>query len=191
MTLYFGWHYFLVDITFWLTLHFGWHYILVDITFSLTLPFDLCYILVTSLFGWHYFLVDITFWLTLHFVWRYFWVKLGWSWVGLSQNCVWLKILTHVHWSSNMKWYFRLKWNNPQRTTRMECNLGNLGKNLAPLIPRNNIPLHPLILVFCHPHLYLGNMVQFLVVGSDWWSIQNLLQHPPLCYYHPSTLRKI
>ena len=169
LTLLVGWHYFV-----------GWCYIFVDITFCLTI-----------LFGWHYFLVDITFWLTLHFVWRYFWVKLGWSWVGLSQNCVWLKILTHVHWSSNMKWYFRLKWNNPQRTTRMECNLGNLGKNLAPLIPRNNIPLHPLILVFCHPHLYLGNMVQFLVVGSDWWSIQNLLQHPPLCYYHPSTLRKI
>ena len=31
LTLLFGWHYFLVDITIWLTLHFCWHYILFQV----------------------------------------------------------------------------------------------------------------------------------------------------------------
>ena len=45
LTLLFGWHYSLVDITFWLTLLFCWHYFLVDIAFWLT------FFLVTLLFG--------------------------------------------------------------------------------------------------------------------------------------------
>ena len=112
----------MVDVTLWLTLLYGWHFYLVDITFWLT------YFLVDITFQLTLLLVDITFWLTLLFVWHYFLVDIALYCIVLKFHCsrlpgTWLKVCGGWWWVSQTNYRVTPTWLLQDRSNKLQVIL--------------------------------------------------------------------